>query len=64
MTTEQKHTHTPAGPSRLTRRGIFAAQAMQGMLSNDDWDWSPATTHISAQIAVRFADALLAALNE
>jgi hypothetical protein len=42
-------------------RLFIAAQAMQGMLANDDWHWDPSKTHESAEIAVRFADALIAA---
>ena len=42
----------------ITRRDLLAGLAMQGMLSNDDWDWK--VPDYSTERAYRFADALIA----
>lgn len=50
---------TSFGPSGLTKRELFAAMAMQGMVAERTAPWSDETV---AQGAVILADALLAEL--
>lgn len=52
----------------LTKRELFAAMAMQGWLAGCENAYSEFTapgtnTHVAAESAVKFADALLAALD-
>ena len=53
----------------LTKRELFAAMAMQGWLAGCDNAYSEFTSpgthaHVAAESAVKFADALLAALDK
>lgn len=52
----------------LTKRELFAAMALQGWLAGCDNAYSEFTapgtnTHVAAESAVKFADALMAALE-
>lgn len=60
---------------RLTKRELFAAMAMQGLISNPDWSEVVMKQHgifnketcakeMTAHGAVAFADSLIVALNE
>lgn len=53
----------------LTKRELFAAMAMQGWLAGcgnaySEFTGPAAVPHIAAESAVKFADALLAALSQ
>lgn len=48
----------------LTKREVFAAMAMQGLLANADEVMGHLTERDVAEVAVRNADALLAALED
>ena len=52
--------YSTTGHAGLTKRELFAAMAMQGMLSNPDWPEKNTVDY--PRNAVRLADALLAEL--
>lgn len=62
------HTNGDGSAAELTKREVFAALALQGLLASDNAVWDdgnvvPQSASEMAAAALRLADALIAALN-